>query len=85
MELKPLPGFDWRRVVWGRPDSPRSALCSDCSDAIGADDMHLTMWTGEGWAAQFCTACQSKWWGLEHFDAENDDAFDSDDTEARTS
>lgn len=58
---QPKPGFDWTHVAWGKPDAPRSALCSYCSARIGK--MPLMMWKPDGSAAQFCQACISKWWG----------------------
>ena len=65
--LRPKPGFDWGRVTWGRPDSQVSALCSYCSAGIGEDDVPLRMWADDGRAAQFCDACQEKWWGMTSF------------------
>jgi hypothetical protein len=59
----PKPGFDWTRVTWGRPDSPRSALCSYCSGKISK--MPLVMWKPDGHAAQFCDDCAERWWGKE--------------------
>ena len=70
MMPEPKDGFEWRRVTWGRPDSPRSVLCSYCSAAIGEDDVPLIMWKGDGHAAQFCDACQARWFGLETFGEE---------------
>jgi hypothetical protein len=64
-KLAPKPGFDWRKVTWGRPDSVVSALCSYCSAVIGDDEMPLRVWTPSGHAAQFCETCQAKWFGLE--------------------
>jgi hypothetical protein len=62
MKLEPRPGFDWNHVAWGKPDSPRSALCSYCSAGIGEDDVPLILWSENGYAAQFCAACQATWW-----------------------
>jgi hypothetical protein len=62
--IQPRLGFDWGRVTWGRPDSPRSALCSYCHAAIGIDDVPLIMWTPDGNTAQFCDRCQVDWWGF---------------------
>ena len=76
MKLEPKPGFDWSHVTWGRPDSPRSALCSYCSAAIQEKSVPLIMWNAESYAAQFCAVCQQRWWGLvglETFDEEPDD------------
>lgn len=68
LTLSPKRGFDWSKVTWGRPDSPRSVLCSYCSAAIAEDDVPLIMWTSEGYAAQFCDACQATWFGMQSFD-----------------
>jgi hypothetical protein len=70
--IEPLPGFDWRKVTWGRPDSPRSALCSYCSQALGSDDVPLILFTTAGYAAQFCDACQRQWFGSKHYDTGED-------------
>jgi hypothetical protein len=66
--LAPKPGFDWKKVIWGRPDSVVSPLCSYCSAAFRDDDVPLMMWTTDGHAAKFCVACQREWWGLMNFD-----------------
>lgn len=71
--LKPKKGFDWSHVTWGRPDSPRSVLCSYCSATIPEESVPLIMWNAESYAAQFCTACQRRWWGLETFEEEDTD------------
>lgn len=69
MRLEPLPGFDWNRVAWGKPDSPRSAVCSYCFTSIGEDDeVPLILWTDDGHVAQFCAGCQREWWGMESYD-----------------
>lgn len=70
--IAPKEGFDWRHVVWGRPDSPPSVLCSYCSallpDACGersvADDVPLMLFSEEGYGAQFCQRCQWRWFGM---------------------
>jgi hypothetical protein len=64
MSLQPRKGFDWNHVSWGRPDSPRSALCSYCSAAIGEDDVPLILSSANGFVAQFCDDCMRKWWGM---------------------
>jgi hypothetical protein len=64
-ELKPKRGFDWDKVSWGRPDSPRSVLCSYCSSSIGEDEVPLVMWKDDGHAAQFCDKCMVQWWGMQ--------------------
>ena len=72
-KLAPLPGFKWSRVVWGRPDSPSSVLCSYCQAHISADAVPLILWRLDGSAAQFCDVCQEKWWGVERFEDEPDE------------
>ena len=72
MSLGPKPGFDWNRLAWGRPDSPRSAVCSYCFAAIGDEEVPLIMWSKDGHAAQFCRSCQRTWWGLESFADDSD-------------
>jgi len=62
--IKPLPGFDWNRVAWGRPDSPRRALCSYCHGKIDEDEVPLMMWAADGAMAQFCGGCMVEWWGF---------------------
>jgi hypothetical protein len=62
-KIATLSGFDWRRVAWGAPDAPRSALCSYCSAGISQDDVPLMIWKRDGSCAQFCEACIAKWWG----------------------
>jgi len=63
--LLPRQGFDWNHVTWGRPDSPRSALCSYCSAGIGERDVPLILFKMDGHVAQFCDDCISKWWGCD--------------------
>lgn len=72
--LKPLPGFQWDRIAWGQPDSPRSAVCSYCFTAINDGDVPLILWTEDGHLAQFCDECQRRWWGVEGFDDDDTDA-----------
>ena len=57
MPLKPKEGFDWDRLTWGRPDSPPTVLCSNCSASIAEDDVPLILWTGDGRSVRFCRAC----------------------------
>ena len=59
-----LPGFDWDRVNWGRPDSQPSVLCSYCSAVLDDDDVPLIMFTADAHCAQFCGECMAKWFGL---------------------
>jgi hypothetical protein len=70
--LKPKAGFKWAKLTWGRPDSPRSALCSYCSAAIGENDIPLILWDSRSYAAQFCVACQKTWWGMKGFEDEGE-------------
>jgi hypothetical protein len=65
MIIQPKPGFDWNHVAWGKPDSPRSALCSYCSDGIPDASVPLIMCRPDGHVAQFCDACMCKWWGFD--------------------
>ena len=64
-ELKTKPGFEWTKVNWGRPDSPRSVLCSYCSASLSEDDVPLIVWNKRDFTAQFCAECQAKWWGMQ--------------------
>jgi hypothetical protein len=68
--LKPLPGFNWAQISWGGPDEPRTLTCSYCDAPINGEDddddhVPLIMWNDEGWCAEFCNACQVRWWGLQ--------------------
>ena len=65
MHLVPRPGFDWTQVNWGAPDQTRTENCSYCDAKL--DRQHsvpLILWDKNGWCAEFCEACQVKWWGL---------------------
>jgi hypothetical protein len=67
-------------VQWGGPDEPRTEHCSYCGAElpdIDDDDyeMPLILWNAEGWCAEFCTACQEKWWGIHGID---DTSYDRD-------
>ncbi len=68
--VSPKAGFNWAKVTWGRPDSPRSALCSYCSAVIPDDSVPLIMWDTQSYAIQFCEACQAEWWGMQSFEEE---------------
>jgi hypothetical protein len=37
--LEPMAGFNWAKVIWGRPDSVPSVLCSYCSASLPDDDV----------------------------------------------
>jgi hypothetical protein len=71
--LVPAAGFDWAKVKWGAPDAPRSDYCSYCRVLISDEDVTLMMWDKDGACAQFCDACQQTWWGLESFEAPDDE------------
>jgi hypothetical protein len=67
--LAPLPCFDWALVKWGAPNARRTTRCSYCGAQFpdGEDDAEfvpLILWNPEGWCAEFCDACQRRWWGL---------------------
>jgi hypothetical protein len=65
VEIKPKPGFDWKKLTWGRPDSVPTALCSYCSAVLPEDDAPLIMSNAEGLTVRFCDKCMKDWWGLE--------------------
>jgi hypothetical protein len=71
--LNPRRGFDWTLVEWGAPDQVRTTKCSYCAtpfreDAHGLpDEIPLILSTEAGWCAEFCEACQTRWWGFESF------------------
>lgn len=64
MPLSPRNGFDWLLVQWGAPDQRRSQTCCYCEAPMGNDEIPLTLWNDMGWAAEFCEACQRKYWGI---------------------
>lgn len=57
-QLKFRASFDWRRVAWGRPDSPQRALCSYCAGAL--PECPLMLWREDGSAMQLCDDCVEK-------------------------
>lgn len=59
--IKAKPGFDWRLVAWGAPDSPRRPLCSYCHGRIDEDDVPLMLFKDDGSLAQFCDKCIERW------------------------
>jgi hypothetical protein len=65
VEIKPIPAFEWRKLTWGRPDSPPSVLCSYCSAVIPEDDVPLILSNAEGWTVRFCLQCMKKYWGFD--------------------
>jgi hypothetical protein len=67
--LAPQPGFDWKRVKWGGPKERRTTRCSYCGEPFpdeedDPDFVPLILWNSESWCAEFCDACQRRWWGL---------------------
>ena len=64
IRLKPTDDFDWSRVAWGKPDSPRSRFCSYCFAVIPDDAVPLMLWKDDGHAAQFCDACCRRYWRM---------------------
>jgi hypothetical protein len=63
--LRPAAGFNWMQIAWGAPDQVRTAFCSYCDQPLDEDACNLILWREDGWAAEFCTDCQRRWWGLE--------------------
>jgi hypothetical protein len=53
-------GF-FERVAWGKPDSPRRALCSMCHGKIGANEVPLMAWRDDGSMIQLCDTCTERW------------------------
>lgn len=60
MRLAPKPGFDWRRVYWGKPNETHE-FCSCCKKPIDEDEIPLQLWSPNGDMAQFCDDCVAKW------------------------
>jgi len=58
-KLKFRDGFDWRRVAWGRPDSPVRPLCSYCHGEL--PEVPLMLWRDDGSAMQLCDDCVDQW------------------------
>jgi hypothetical protein len=63
-KLEVRPGFDWSRVAWGRPESPRRPLCAYCHAGIGEEEVPLMLWKPDGSGAQFCDECAERWFGV---------------------
>lgn len=55
MQLRVRRWFDWKRVAWGKPDSPMRDLCALCHGAL--PDVPLIVWRADGSAASFCDDC----------------------------
>jgi hypothetical protein len=47
--------IDWRKVTWGRPDSPPTFLCSACSATL--PEVPLVLWNAKGRCVRLCDAC----------------------------
>lgn len=63
MRLVATTTFDWGRVMWGRPDSPPTSLCSYCCGAL--PHVPLMLWDEKGACAQFCDDCVRRYWSVE--------------------
>lgn len=59
MELRFKPEFNWRRVAWGRPDSPQRPLCSYCHGAL--PEVPLMLFREDGACVSFCDECLGRW------------------------
>lgn len=57
--LKFRDGFDWRKVAWGKSESPPRALCSYCHGAL--PDAPFMLWRNDGSAMQLCDGCTETW------------------------
>ena len=55
-KLRVREGFNWRRVAWGKPDSPVRSLCCYCHGAL--PKVPLMLWREDGSAIAFCDACR---------------------------
>jgi hypothetical protein len=64
MALQPSSEFDWLCVSWEGPDETPRRKCSYCETPIGRDEARLCIFSGDGWAARFCKACERTYWGL---------------------
>jgi hypothetical protein len=65
--LVPSGGFDWGLVSWGGPRQRRTKVCSYCGEMLREADLPLILWKPNGACAEFCDACQRRYWGLEAF------------------
>ena len=61
--LMPAPGFNWLQVGWGGPDEIRTSKCSYCDQPLAEEIVPLLVMREDGWVAEFCEACQRRWWG----------------------
>lgn len=67
VKLIAKPGFDPMLINWGAPDQARTTRCSYWDapfDDDGDERRSLIMWNPDGWATEFCDACQRRWFGL---------------------
>jgi hypothetical protein len=60
MRAQVKPGFDWRRVTWGKADSPPRKLCCYCHGAL--PEVPLMLWREDGAGVSFCDDCVEQWW-----------------------
>jgi hypothetical protein len=72
MTLKPRQGFDWNRLTWGRPDSPPSVLCSNCSASIGENEVPLILSNSAGWTVRLCERCMQDVFGFKPREGDSD-------------
>lgn len=63
--IAPRPEFDWVLVNWGGPDQPRAENCAYCGDQLPEESCHLIIGREDGWVAEFCDHCATRWWGLQ--------------------
>lgn len=78
IKLRPIGDFDWTAVSWGGPHERVALTCSYCDAVLGEDEMPLMFWNRDGWAAQFCEACQQTYWGLTYPDNEGNGTDETD-------
>jgi hypothetical protein len=53
--------FDPHRIAWGKPNSPRSALCSYCFDTVSDGAIPMILCKPDGHVAQFCERCINRY------------------------
>jgi hypothetical protein len=59
-----LQGFPRRNLLSRRaPEVARTVECSYCDATLHNDEIPLIIWNADGWVAEFCEACQHRWWG----------------------
>jgi hypothetical protein len=73
VSLQPRAGFEWSLISWGAPDQTQTLICSYCEAPLDDDSVPLMLFNQDGWAAEFCAACQAKWWGITVFAEPEDD------------